>query len=181
MSRPRQTRPIPSKIASSTTKSRQTAKDRPASLAIVTPTQPLQSNETTGQPVGSIKSTIQKLSGYCAGIEEFIVKKNGKVLLPPPLKLRNGSFTVDQVDNQLRSAYEEIARATQTDLASNAAKLFQSVERLRRRMRAASDDESMSAITSRFQELFEVITKLYSTLLKVCSTANIVRHQLIVD
>jgi hypothetical protein len=78
-------------------------------------------------------------------------------------------------------AYEEIARATQADLASNAAKLFQSVERLRRRMRAASDNESMSAIASHFQELFEVVTKLYSTLLKVCSTADILRHQLIVD
>jgi regulator of replication initiation timing len=185
MSRPRQTRPIPSKVASSTVKSRQTAKDRPTSLAIVTPTQSLSnSNETAGQPVGSVKSTIQKLSGYSAGIEESIAKKNGKDLLSPPLKLKNGFVTVDQVENQLRLAYEEIARATQEDsrdLASNATKLFQSTERLRRRLRAASDDESMSAIASRFQELFEVVTKLYSTLFKVCSTADILRHQLIVD
>ena len=185
MSRPRQTRPIPSKIASSTIKSRQTAKDRPTSSAIVTPTPLLpslsNSNETTGQPVGSVKSAIQKLSGYCAGIEEAITKKNGKDLLSPLLKLKNGFVTVDQIENQLRLAYEEIVRVTQEDLASNAAKLFQSVERLRRRLRAASDDESMSVIASRFQELFEVITKLYSTLLKVCSTADILRPQLIVD
>jgi hypothetical protein len=183
MSRPRQTRPIPSKIASSTVKSRQTVKDRPTSSTMVTPTHPLSSsNKTTGLPVGSVKSTIQKLSGYCAGIEESIAKKNGTDPLSPPLKLR--FVTVDQVKNQLRLAYEEIARATQghsQDFASNAARLFQSAERLRRRLRAASDDESMNAIAFRFQELFEVITKLYSTLLKVCSTADILRQQLIVD
>ena len=74
---------------------------------------------------------------------------------------------------------EEMTKVTQEeypDFCPNAVKLFYSVERIRRQMRAASNDDSLSAISPRFQEFFAVIVNLYSILLKVGNNAIPPQH-----
>jgi hypothetical protein len=126
--RPRQTRAIPSKIASSTVKSRQTVKERPSSLATVTPTQLLQalsnSKETTGATVKSLDILLNNLAAEDAqrtamkavnatSFAIATVHKSGWVYTSPA-----DSYTTDNVEHTISAANLALSVLRDRDAAS---------------------------------------------------------------
>lgn len=118
----------------------------------------------------STQQAIQKLSGYYALLEQFISDKDGEQSLIRLNRTDRLSGLVIQVEMHLRLICEEVDRANNEeyqDFPSNATRLFQITERLRRRTRIVVDEEALRTIIPRFQTLLRAVLKLYSGLLKV--------------
>jgi hypothetical protein len=126
--RPRQTRPIPSKIASSTVRSRQTVKERPSSSATITPTQLLQtlsnSKETTGATVKSLDILIHNLAPEDAqrtamkavnatSLAIAAVHKSGWVYTSPA-----DNYTTENVEHTVSAAKLALSALRDRDAAS---------------------------------------------------------------
>lgn len=127
------------------------ANDRPAADYITSLSQ--SSSSSTSTSTQSIQHVIQGISGYQGPLEQSISLKDAAQI---EINLHSICVEVDRINKEEYS-----------DLSSNSTKLFQAIERLRRRIRAAADDDALRSIIPGFHQLLDITLKVYSKFLRI--------------